>query len=43
MQNPSRKTKGQRTGKRVQLLVVGDRVLIEPDEGEARTEVIKAI
>jgi co-chaperonin GroES (HSP10) len=39
MQNPSRKTKGQRSGKRVQLLVVGDRVLIEPDEGEARTEV----
>ncbi len=31
-----KKTKG---GKRTQLLVVGDRVLIEPDAGEERTEV----
>ncbi|MDZ7266256.1 MAG: co-chaperone GroES family protein [candidate division KSB1 bacterium] len=28
-----------KTGKRTRLLVVGDRVLIEPDEGEERTEV----
>ncbi len=39
MQNPSRKTKGGRGGKRMQLLVVGDRVLIEPDAGEERSEV----
>lgn len=31
-----KRTKG---GKRTQLLVVGDRVLIEPDAGEERTEV----
>lgn len=31
-----KKNKG---GKRTQLLVVGDRVLIEPDAGEERTEV----
>ena len=39
MQNPSRKAKSGRGSKRTQLLVVGDRVLIEPDGGEERTEV----
>jgi len=39
MQNPSRKSKGARGSKRMQLLVVGDRVLLEPDDGEERTEV----
>lgn len=31
--------KKNKSGKRTQLLVVGDRVLIEPDAGEERTEV----
>lgn len=31
--------KRTKSGKRHKLLVVGDRVLIEPDEGEERTEV----
>ena len=31
--------KQSKKNKRFQLLVVGDRVLIKPDEGEARTEV----
>lgn len=39
MQHSSKKSKSARAGKRLQLLVVGDRVLIEPDEGEERTEV----
>ncbi len=39
MQNPSRKAKGGRSSKRTQLLVVGDRVLIEPDGGDERTDV----
>ena len=31
--------KKSRSGRRTKLLVVGDRVLIEPDHGEERTEV----